>query len=563
MRAILFFAGMLLLSAGCEFQSPYVKYVNGITPVLYYSGQIGEPKSLDLWRVSENGEDIYGAGFAFIVEVKSDSEEVAGIKVICEVESYFDPWSTTGEYQIWDKPYIDATHFGLLRAYPEDMATEFDCDTQKVQSKTNMQGKILVEVVLGDPYTNDPNLPLWPGGDNDMYCTVVQLKFTVKKNGNPLTAYAHAVFIRASYMDFWQPSGGVFGYSYSAVGKGTGIMPVSAPAEGEITAQAASQCIEMLLPEPKPTPEPFSIVRLCGASIDPNTIGDPNTPFDPDFEYDFDSPDCPFEIYSIAWCQYDWDDYYGWGRVLTDTIVATDPIEDLSQASAILSYCQPYTLIIETLSDNLWLLTPENISQTIWLSSYGPDDRQISRLPIEVHAEYINYAYKYVCWVTERVVPINQKLNEGRYFDYWDEPGTFIFVPEGGYMKVSANGFYGDYNKDQRVDWQDFDGLAGRWLTSAADPNYNFAYDANADGTIGLFELGAVAENWLDYWTPSDFGDFNDDGDINLVDFAMLSMVWDVNTVADPNSYDVKFDSNYDESIDIKDAQAFSEGWLK
>jgi hypothetical protein len=64
-------------------------------------------------------------------------------------------------------------------------------------------------------------------------------------------------------------------------------------------------------------------------------------------------------------------------------------------------------------------------------------------------------------------------------------------------------------------------------LADQADKNYaaNNIYDLDCDGSIGIGDLGVMAENWL-MAGPQIKGDFVPDETVNFLDFAEFGLVW-------------------------------------
>ena len=66
-------------------------------------------------------------------------------------------------------------------------------------------------------------------------------------------------------------------------------------------------------------------------------------------------------------------------------------------------------------------------------------------------------------------------------------------------------------------------------LVDQVEQNYTAdnIYDLDCDGYIGLGDVGVMADNWLVTGSPTPIpGDFNADGTVNFVDFAVFGNVW-------------------------------------
>ncbi len=154
-------------------------------------------------------------------------------------------------------------------------------------------------------------------------------------------------------------------------------------------------------------------------------------------------------------------------------------------------------------------------------------------------------------------VDVNDTFTLIEYRARWDfvkfdaHCGGFGYLPE-------------DFSQDCYVDMNDLKMLAGQWLVE--DPNEK--YDLFWDGIVNFRDFAFFAE----YWTANSYwenwqndncyqmellsADLNDDGVVNLVDFAILTGDW--------GSGDDCIRSDIDRSgvVDYKDLSIMTEQWL-
>ena len=63
----------------------------------------------------------------------------------------------------------------------------------------------------------------------------------------------------------------------------------------------------------------------------------------------------------------------------------------------------------------------------------------------------------------------------------------------------------------------------------SSQPNRNYLaeniYDLDCDGSIGYGDIGVMADNWLDS-TVGNICDFDDDTNVNFIDYAEFANIW-------------------------------------
>ncbi len=115
-----------------------------------------------------------------------------------------------------------------------------------------------------------------------------------------------------------------------------------------------------------------------------------------------------------------------------------------------------------------------------------------------------------------------------QYRVYWDFVKFDKYCGGFGYLR-------GDFNRDCYVDFRDFALLAGLWMEQTSDYNY----DLFEDGVVDGFDLMLFVESWAGNSDWRNWGDencyelslldadLNDDGVVNLRDYAILVSQWE------------------------------------
>jgi len=122
-----------------------------------------------------------------------------------------------------------------------------------------------------------------------------------------------------------------------------------------------------------------------------------------------------------------------------------------------------------------------------------------------------------------------------------------------------------DFNGDGYVDFGDFAVFASYWCdTGYSDPNQCEGTDLDANGGIDVNDLMMFCGYWLEKtdkrWQPGPVPsrDFNNDGLVNLGDFAVFALYWRETGYSDPNQCEGT-DLDADGSIDENDLRLFTD----
>jgi hypothetical protein len=124
----------------------------------------------------------------------------------------------------------------------------------------------------------------------------------------------------------------------------------------------------------------------------------------------------------------------------------------------------------------------------------------------------------------------------------------------------------GDFDRNCYVDVFDLEALTGQWLDE--DPNYK--YDVCQDGwyTVDFFDYAVFADDWMlnsdsdNWWMASCkqaellSSDLNDDGIVNMLDYAILTGNWQ--QVGDC----IRGDIDRSKIVDSADLDIFIDEWL-
>jgi len=501
---------VFVVLGGCEeSQSPNVKFVNDIEVGLYFDPcnfyfPTEYAWQLDKWCVHDGfeGHDIYTATFGYQVKVTMDMAgvpvPVAGIRVDCYIE-HTDPMG--GDADIWDKVGPDGEKYGFVTGYP-DTVIHWNPEDGHASSKTDRNGLVIFGIGLGGPdYEMDFGW-LWPDYGDEVR-TGIKLTIVVRRNNGSIIKEVSCIFLRFQHAGFWWPSGGgVLHTSVSTMSPAPEFWVFSAMEtmaegikgeiiEGGTMEPGAPNLVG--IPERSEPPESYPIVGNLAVSFETkeDTIEGGRIQSQGDFE-----PEWWF-VERMGWGTLIYEPMMGgWVWLVEETalkgLVSPDPNEP-NDAVEMLSTCQPHAFFCE-----LSITSPKDfnaISHTFIVTSKDADGNDVSWFPIKMFP-YGIWGYD-VCMMSEYIIPIDSPVGEGRYINWWGWPGTLIYVPEGGYLEVDYDSFYGDFNFDGLVDFKDFGWLMKYWRQNMTNTGYDLHLDANQDFQIDVNDLTAFMENWL------------------------------------------------------------------
>ena len=147
-----------------------------------------------------------------------------------------------------------------------------------------------------------------------------------------------------------------------------------------------------------------------------------------------------------------------------------------------------------------------------------------------------------------------------RYFAQWDFVKFDTYCGGFGYLP-------GDFNYDCYIDANDLRLLAQQWLLD--DPNYCYDLFADTQNTVNLYDYTVFADNWLlnSYWenwhdddcyeAESPDSDINNDGVVDLRDFALLAADW----MSEADC--VRGDIDCSGLVDYYDVSTMADDWLE
>jgi len=487
---------MIVAGQGCDDASGVVRFIQGLEIELFDNG--GASNQLDAWSIGT--EEIYGAAFGYSCRLESDGIPLTGIRIECHVLNHFDPVGFG--WDIWDEFAPNGERYGYLRSVP---AGNWDEDEQIATAYTDASGECLFIFGLGDPDTGfeiGNTGYLWPDG-SDGVSTLVEVRFIIRKAYGDIVTDCFMVFFRAQYQNFWEPDGGVFGNSFSALtawgghlygmDKSGGDIKMDSEMTGELELGEVALGRKFLY-----TGESSDKSGTPGLILnDPNVSG------------------C--EYLGGVWIK--WYLGYGWGYV--DGLIATwisnfdsptdpngvipDPnilnpaaimlAMDLSQPCAFL--CAFDTDIDANDLENALALTHTGV--VIAVDSEG---QKVSQLPIKLYVYDVSGTV--VCLTTDFILPMEFPEQQGEYYDSWGNSYAAIYVPEGGHLEVVKDSFFGDFDFDGDVDNEDYGLFKARWNRIAFEPpdpnkaDYDLMYDADYDGRTGVSDLKMFMDNWLE-----------------------------------------------------------------
>ncbi|PIR72437.1 MAG: hypothetical protein COU42_01100 [Candidatus Nealsonbacteria bacterium CG10_big_fil_rev_8_21_14_0_10_36_24] len=473
------FCCFLLFVKGChDTQSNQAIFVNDATARLYFNeGQ--NPKFLDRWAVSKDteGRDICGLFYGVVIQLideNGDEFHQAGIRVDTQVDDHF---SIAGFGDIWEKEASNGKPYGTIKVFPEEGS---GVSHGVIYARTNGNGRVGVFWGLGDPEGSfDPEAPLdfsyklpGPGGSSsDVFDTLVQLKITIPRPHSPLNPiYVWGAFNRMQYQNMWLPVNGVYGNSFSGLGRYTLTFGISETNGMKLPIKTSLKLLdEFKTKAPKSKASDYPLTNMD------TTSGGPS-------------------LDRAQWYQLRWSPDYGWywddpyRMHALWTVDANDP-NDMKDA---MTTCEPYVLWTEvTLPEPF---DGNEVYSTVILRSLVNGSNVVSKIPMHMHLDSKSSDNMTLKMFSDYVVVVECPEDQGYYLDKWQNSYVAIYAPQGSILDADFPEKFGDFNADDRVDSQDLRLFSEHWLGSAdilyEEPN-------NWDGRIDFKEFSAFAENWL------------------------------------------------------------------
>lgn len=480
-RLSLILVTILLCLTGCDSQSPHAKFVDGMD-VLLMRDSGGNRWQLDHWNVDDEiqGQDIFSAQFGFQIKTVlggvSPPAWSAGIRIDCYVE-HCDP--TGGSYDIWDNTCPNGEKYGFVNGYPSSVA-HWSHAKGHASVKTDADGRARFYIGLGDPDNDDDAGYLWPGGCDTMISTGVKLRFVIRRSNGDIVTECHCYFIRGQCAGFWWPTGqGVWDMAYSSLEPAPEIWPLSPPIEDPCSTDYET-------PSPIQEIEP----RNCPPNEYPIELAEKLLVPDVNESWVYESR---------GWWQLIWNpDMGGWVWVQRDYLtglISPDP-NIPNDGADMLTMCHPHAFLCSVYHEDAGLC--DSLAHTVIVKSKTADGNDVSWRPVYMVVYGIYPDQNEILFYSEYILPIDSPVGEGRYFDWYGWPGTFIYVPEGGHLELEVDPFYGDFNFDGTVNFLDFCGFAFFWQKDITYRGYDLMFDATRDGRTTIEDLKYFSENWLE-----------------------------------------------------------------
>jgi hypothetical protein len=256
-----------------------------------------------------------------------------------------------------------------------------------------------------------------------------------------------------------------------------------------------------------------------------------------DFDSDGEVDMSDFAVLAAAWMSSEGNDQF---NALCDIGLPADGVIDANDLGVLLdgwlSGKEPPPLVKGDFKlDGVVNFTDFAIFAAAWMTASGDDN------------------YNAACDISDTEDDVIDLADLGVLADYWLAG------------KLSASNLKGDFQSDRIVNLADFAILAAAWMSEPGDDNYNAVCDIGepADDVIDLSDLGVLADYWLtaERSRTGLTGDFNDDGFVNSMDFAILAAAWG----AEPGDFRYNGDCDIslfvDNVIDLGDLIVFIEHW--
>ena len=506
---------LLLLIIGCDSQSPNAKFIDGDGTSIGLVGVAGLPLSaLDAWWVKpdSSGSEIYSASFGYKCTLEVDGVEVNGIKVLCRITNYGDP--TGGDYDIWDKTAPNGKKYGFVASQPPG---SWDYGEGIASTRTGAGGKCIFFIGLGSPVgTLVPDFD-WPGGCGTMVSTMVEVKFVIPKwNGN-IEKECYMYFVRAQCGDFWEP------YPYGVIDNSHSYLVKYPNGTYSMSGEGVTIKLEQVDIMPEKTTK--TAAPLAREWKPPTTwqpsLTSPILPFTSTAEVSesWEYLKGHWEQYNLVWCGcgmpwYPWD--WHWHFSPAEELVVlwmADPA-DPCDGAGLVSYAEPYAFFCKV----QFYMESEVVDvifthiHTVILKSKDEFGDVAAWLPINMYVYDIQWPYyHYIYLWSNGVVAIEHTAGQGYYRDYWGYPFAVIYVPDNGYLEIEVDDFYGDFNFDGVVNFVDYAMLLNYMGKGLTDEYYNLMYDADHDGQTTTKDLAIF---------------FQKKPRVNLVSFAKFADDW-------------------------------------
>ncbi len=490
---ILPFALLAIMTGSCDdAQSPNARFVDGMEVSLYHiPGATDYPWRLDDWSVhdDEEGQDIYAAAFGYqiraTIDITGTPEPIAGVRIDCYIE-HFDP--SGGDYDIWDKEARNGEKYGFVEGYPAPVI-HWNHERGYASSKTDINGQVVFAIGLGNPEFEPDFDWKWPGGCNTMVMTTIKATFVIRRANGRIEKECHCYFLRGQCGGFWWPSGSsVWDTSHSSLAPLPSSFNMSTMMETMVISdftptEKGSDITLNAFPERTGAPNSYPMIGELVAEIQSQATESSNWEF--------------WDIWDIGWGTLYWDSQFGWYWAKEDDVikglVSPDPNEP-NDAVEMLNTCQPHAFFCEFIVESL-----ENLKagfHTFIVTSKDVDGNDVSWSPILMFPYTVSEYF--VTMMSQYIIPIDSLVGEGTYFDTFGFPGTFIYVPEGGYLEVDFDKFYGDFNFDGLVDSKDFALFSEHWQQDMTDAGYDLQFDATQDFRTDANDLAEFVKNWLE-----------------------------------------------------------------
>lgn len=467
---------IIVLLVSCNSQSPNAVFVNDM-PVTLFAWYDTPSWQFDLWEVS--GSEIYGAAFGYGCKIESDGAGVGGIAVNCKVTAHSGGmWGN--EYDIWDKPAFNGEPFGYIRTQPLGIWGH-----NEVKGRTNGDGRCIFFIGLGDPETGFKNPTgnyLWPQDADEMVASIVQAEFIIPKHSGGVSSEGYMNFMRAQHMDFFEPLGGVLGNSSSHL--------------GSLSASYETGNDEVTM-----FPISMDDIKTRGLSVErPASYKIPVPEGSLDGSLDVNGESGWFYLFGEWWqLKYDYTNYRWYWDISPSRMIPLwlGDENDPNDAMFLVSFADVFAFVCKIYNVEIWDDIKIGSTHTVFLVSKTADGQRVGDVPFRMFVDAKYSRSKEVWLVSDWVVPMENRDEQGVYIDYWGCPVFAMYVPNGGYFEVEIDGFYGDFNFDGFVDFRDYNLFAKHWLQGLENVNYDLYLDATQDGRTTIEDLEVFTGNWL------------------------------------------------------------------